>query len=180
MVHQNALVISDSLRKHLENGGGTKETTRAIRANLGQNFVDYCERREDAWCTDPTTAPAWWSSEEHGAPRNMEELCSGNEDKMIGNFFKNWLWEMQVGPPVICHYGYKFPTFQVSKKDEDGQEIVDFPFFHTAAAARSHVKCFLLKELKMDIGDRRRFPEWGAWWKAYQGEVLKPNGKMQV
>ena len=174
MVHQNALVLSDALRQQLENGGGTKETTRAIRANLGQNFVEYCRRREEAWCIDPTTALAWWSSTESGAPRNMEELCSENGDNILGNFFKNWLWS------VICQCGYTFPTFQVSKKDEDGSEIVDFPFFHTAAAARSHVKCFLLKEHKIDIGNRRRFPEWGAWWKAYQGEVLKPNGKMQV
>ena len=101
MVHQNALVLSDALRQQLENGGGTKETTRAIRANLGQNFVEYCRRREDAWCIDTTTAPAWWSSTENGAPRNMEELCSENGDNILGNFFKNWLWEMQVGQSSV-------------------------------------------------------------------------------
>ena len=66
------------------------------------------------------------------------------------------------------------------RKDESGAEIADFPFFHTASAARSHVKCFLLADYKVDISDKRRFPNWGAWWKAYLGEVLKPNGKMQV
>lgn len=32
----------------------------------------------------------------------------------------------------------------------------------------------------MDLDDKVKFPDWGNWWKAYQGEVLKPRGKMQV
>jgi len=56
----------------------------------------------------------------------------------------------------------------------------DFPFFHTAAGARSHMKCFVLQEYGLDLGDKVLFPKWGSWWKAYQGEVLKPNRKMKV
>jgi hypothetical protein len=116
-----------------------------------------------------------------GERRPQEHGGAGLRER--GQHPRELLQELAVGNAgwsVICQCGYTFPTFQVSKKDEDGSEVVDFPFFHTAAAARSHVKCFLLKEHKIDIGNRRRFPEWGAWWKAYQGEVLKPNGKMQV
>ena len=55
------------------------------------------------------------------------------------------------------------PIHQVLKKDETGAEVADFPFYHTTAAARSHVKCFLLANYKLDISDKRRFPNWGAW-----------------
>ena len=34
--------------------------------------------------------------------------------------------------------------------------------------------------IKVDLDDKIRFPDWANWWKAYQGEVLKPRGKMQV
>ena len=41
MVHQNPLVLDDAQRKVLESGGGTAETTRAVRATVGKNFEDY-------------------------------------------------------------------------------------------------------------------------------------------
>ena len=66
------------------------------------------------------------------------------------------------------------------RKAETGAKISGFHFYHITAAARSHVKCLLFSDYKLDIGDKRRFPNWGAWWKAYLGEVLKPNGKFYI
>lgn len=73
---------------------------------------------------------------------------------------------------------------------------------NTADCNRSHLKNYLLHtykvlsksskyvlgqaldlydvHIKVDLDDKIRFPQWGSWWKAYQGEVLKPQGKMQV
>ena len=98
MVHQNALVISEETRQDLEDGGGTKSKTRAVRATFGLNFVAYCESREEAWCTAPLPSPAWWVQKEGelGGPRTMAELCHEVNSELLGRYLKNWLWEMQV------------------------------------------------------------------------------------
>ena len=62
------------------------------------------------------------------------------------------------------------------RKNEAGEDVADFPFFQTAAAARSYVKCFMLQKFNIDLGDKKCFPSWSAWWKSY----LKPHGKMKV
>ena len=100
MVHQNSLVISEETRQDLEDGGGTKSKTRAVRAIFGLNFVAYCDGREEAWCTAPLSSPVWWMQKEGelGGPRTMAELCLELNSELLGRYFKNWLWEMQV-----CH-----------------------------------------------------------------------------
>ena len=65
-------------------------------------------------------------------------------------------------------------------KNENGYEVDDYPSYNTAAAARSHVKNYMLHKYKVDFNDKLKFPQWDVCWKAYQGEVLKPNGKMEV
>ena len=42
----------------------------------------------------PYSAPEWWDGNERGDPRFMEELVM--DSRILGNYFKNWLWEMQV------------------------------------------------------------------------------------
>ena len=69
---------------------------------------------------------------------------------------------------------------QVTGKNEKGEEVSGYPFYNTAAAARSHVKAYMLHKYKVDFNDKLKFPQWEVCWKAYQGEVLKPNGKMEV
>jgi len=69
---------------------------------------------------------------------------------------------------------------QVASKDKDDKETTDFPYFNTAQAARSHMKCYVLEAYQVDLGDKILFPKWKQWWVAYQGEVLKPKGKMKV
>ena len=98
MVHQNALVISEEIRQDLEDGGGTKSKTRAVRATFGLNFVAYCESREEAWCMAPLASPDWWLLKKGllGGPRTMAELCHEANCELLGRYFKNWLWEMQV------------------------------------------------------------------------------------
>lgn len=83
----------------------------------------------------------------------------------------------------------------MTKKSKGGEESTDFPSVNTADCNRSHLKNYLLhtykvfliikrlclaNKIKVDLDDKLRFPDWGIWWKAYQGEVLKPRGKMQV
>ena len=65
-------------------------------------------------------------------------------------------------------------------KGPGGKIVPDYPSYNTAAGARSHMKCFLLSEFKIDLDDKMLFPKWNSWWKSYLGEVLKPNKKMKV
>ena len=55
-----------------------------------------------------------------------------------------------------------------------------YPMYHTAAGLRSHLKNFVMETYKLNLADPIVFPKWNDWWKAYKGEVLKPNGKMKV
>ena len=47
MVHQNPLVLDEEQRRVLENGGGTSETTNALRMVIGKNFEEYCVYHEE-------------------------------------------------------------------------------------------------------------------------------------
>ena len=69
---------------------------------------------------------------------------------------------------------------QVASKDKDGKVTTNFLYFNTAQAARSHMKCYVLEAYQVDIGDKIIFPMWKQWSVAYQGEVLKPKGKIKV
>ena len=95
MVHQSAFALSAEQRKCLEEGGGTRETTRVLRETYGGNFEQYMLSREEEWCRQPHSAPEWWSRNDRGEPRFMLELVA--DSRLLGIYFKNWLWEMQVG-----------------------------------------------------------------------------------
>ena len=58
------------------------------------NFEQYILSRDEEWCKLPYSAPEWWVWNERGEPRFMEELVM--DSRLLGNYFKNWLWEMQV------------------------------------------------------------------------------------
>ena len=96
MVHQSSLVISKDTRHDLEDGGGTKSKTRALRASWVLNFVTYYRgAREDAWCADPPSSPMFLKE---GAPDHDQALP---QDQQLGHYFKNWFWEMQVFSHVL-------------------------------------------------------------------------------
>ena len=42
-------------------------------------------------------------------------------------------------------------------KNEQGYEVADYPFYNTAAAARSHVKNYMLHKYKVDFMDKVKF-----------------------
>ena len=81
---------------------------------------------------------------------------------------------------MLNYYAIELLHFQVSRKNSEGVLVDDYPMFHTAAALRSHMKNYLLETFKVNLADPITFPKWNDWWKAYKGEVLKPNGKMKV
>ena len=81
---------------------------------------------------------------------------------------------------MLNYYAIELLHFQVSRKNSEGVPVNDYPMFHTAAALRSHMKNYLLETFKVNLADPITFPKWNDWWKAYKGEVLKPNGKMKV
>ena len=81
---------------------------------------------------------------------------------------------------VLEYCGIEVLYSQVSHKNSEGVLVNDYPMFHTAAALRSHLKNFVLETFKINLADPITFPKWNDWWKAYKGEVLKPNGKMKV
>ena len=95
MVHQSAFALSAEQRKCLEEGGGTKEATKVLRGTYGGNFEQYILSREEGWCRQPQIAPEWWSGNDRGEPRFMLEVNA--DSRLLGIYFKNWLWEMQVG-----------------------------------------------------------------------------------
>ena len=98
MVHQNPFVLTEEKRKVLETGGGTKEATKAIRKGFGNNFVAYCETREEAFLTNPENAPEWWGAPEGEGrePKSMAGVAIEQNAQLLGTYFKNWLWEKQV------------------------------------------------------------------------------------
>ena len=85
MVHHSSLVLNEEQRKVLESGGGTAETTRAVRATIGKNFEEYCDAREEEWCKSPENAPDWWSNAD-GNPRKVNELVSDQNVISVANF----------------------------------------------------------------------------------------------
>ena len=54
-------------------------------------FVEFCVNFEQYILR---SAPEWWDGNERGEPRFMEELVM--DSRLLVNYFKNWLWEMQV------------------------------------------------------------------------------------
>ena len=99
MVHQNPLVLDKEKRDQLENGGGSKAVTRAIRESIGNNFVVYCENAEKVYARDLHTAPSWWTpgkEEDKVVVRTMDQVASVNNSVILGYYAKNWIWEMQV------------------------------------------------------------------------------------
>ena len=95
MVHQNPLVLDEEQRRVLENGGGTSETTNALRLVIGKNFEEYCVYHEEEWCKKPLEAPDWWTNAA-GKPRKVEELLLDECLPVFSGYLKNWLWTMQV------------------------------------------------------------------------------------
>ena len=53
-------------------------------------------------------------------------------------------------------------------KFEQGYEVADYPFYNTAAAARSHVKNYMLHKYKVDFMDKVKFPSG-----RFAGELIK-------
>ena len=96
MVHQDPLVLSAATRTDLENGGGTKDATKATREAIGLNFKVFCERSEYAYAADPASAPDWWTASATGEQRGMKEIAVRENSGILGNYAKTWIWEMQV------------------------------------------------------------------------------------
>ena len=112
-----------------------------------------------------------------GEPRLMLELVA--DSRLLGIYFKNWLLEMQVGVIFVNKAEFLW-RWRAGMRKGKRSVTTDYPFYNTAAAARSHVKTYMLHKYKVDFNDKLRFPQWEVCWKAYQGEVLTPNGKMEV
>ena len=89
------LVLDEEQRRVLENGGGTSETTNALRMVIGKNFEEYCVYHEEEWCKKPLEAPDWWTNAA-GKPRKVEELLLDECLPVFSGYLKNWLWTMQV------------------------------------------------------------------------------------
>ena len=72
---------------------------RLLRETNDTHFKQYILSREEEWCRQPQSAPEWWSGNERGEPRFMLELVV--DSRLLGIYFKNWLWEMQVGVTFV-------------------------------------------------------------------------------
>lgn len=164
MVKHKRLLLSEEKKAEMERGGGTRESTKAIRKAVGAQFMEFVEEREAGWCADPSQAANWWTPPGGlGEPRKVLELATLDTACLISHFARDFLWEA-----VVTH------------KNSDGEEEESYPKYNTAASLRSHVKNFIIEEFKLNLSDPLVCPKWNEWWKAYRGEVLKPNGKMTV
>ena len=164
MVKHQRLLLSEEKKAEMERGGGTKESTRAIRKAVGADFVEYLEQREAGWCGDTSEAASWWRPPGGlGAPRKVEEIASMDDAWLISHFARDFLWEA-----VVTH------------KNSDGEEVESYPMYNTAASLRSHLKNFIIESFKLNLSDPVVCHKWNEWWKVYRGDVLKPNGKMTV
>ena len=75
MVNHGRFVLTEEKKTEMEEGGGTKESTKVIRKAIGANFVQYVADREAMWCGDSSQAPNWWTPPEGlGAPRREDEV----------------------------------------------------------------------------------------------------------
>ena len=97
MVNHGRFVLTKEKKTEMEEGGGTKESTKVIRMNIGANFVQYVADREAMWCGDSSQAPNWWTPPEGlGAPRAVEEIATLDNYCLVGYYARDWLWEAQV------------------------------------------------------------------------------------
>ena len=156
MVHQNPLVLDEEQRRVLENGGGTSETTNALRMVIGKNFEEYCVYHEEEWCKKPLEAPDWWTNAA-GKPRKVEELLLDECLPVFSGYLKNWLWTMQVlswfselfDVVTVTLWWVIICILKVTKKSKGGEERSDFPSVNTAESNRSHLKNYLLNTYKV-------------------------------
>ena len=97
MVNHSRFVLTEEKKTEMEEGGGTKESTKLIRKSIGANFVQYVEDREAMWCGDSSEAPSWWTPPVGlGAPRPVEVIATLDNSRLVGYYARDWLWEAQV------------------------------------------------------------------------------------
>ena len=101
-----------------------------------------------------------------GEPRLMLELVA--DSRLLGIYFKNWLLEMQVGVIFVNKAEFLW-RWRAGMRKWKRSVTTDYPFYNTAAAARSHVKTYMLHKYKVDFNDKLRFPQWEVCWKASGG-----------
>ena len=64
---------------------------------------------------------------------------------------------------------------QIAKKDKGkAKDVIDFPSYNYAMAARSHVKIFIIESHGLDISSPLTCPDWPKWWISYQASTLVP------
>ena len=61
MVGHCRFLLTEEKKAEMEEGGGTKESTKVMRKTIGANFQQYVEEREAWWCGDPREAASWWT-----------------------------------------------------------------------------------------------------------------------
>ena len=97
MVGHFRLVLTEEKKAAMEEGGGTKESTKTMRKSIGSNFQQYVEERESWWCGDSGEAASWWTPPGGlGAPRRVEEIATLENAWLVGHYARDWLWEAQV------------------------------------------------------------------------------------
>ncbi len=58
---------------------------------------------------------------------------------------------------------------QIAKKHKGkAKDVIDFPSYNYAQAARSHVKMFIIDTHGIDISSPLICPDWAKWWMSYQ------------
>lgn len=75
--------------------------------------------------------------------------------RFISNCFPRWLWSLQIA----------------KKNKGKAKDVIDFPSYNYAQAARSHVKMFIIKSHGLDISSPLICPDWAKWWISYQAST---------
>ena len=97
MVGHCRFLLTEEKKAEMEEGGGTKESTKVMRKTIGANFQQYVEEREAWWCGDPREAASWWTPPGGlGEPRRVEEIATMDNAWLVGHYARDFLWEAQV------------------------------------------------------------------------------------
>ena len=83
--------LDPEVRAALENNGGTKEATKALKESIGKNFAAFVESSEADYFQAPLKAPQWWWKPVHSGvslPRKINDFGLAEESGILGEYWR--------------------------------------------------------------------------------------------
>ena len=100
--------MDPAVRSALEQNGGTKETTKALKEGIGSSFSSFVENSEIEHVESPQSAPSWWIGA--SSPRKIGDLNRPDLCRMLGEYWRDRIY---LGLEGCERRGRKLPYFQL-------------------------------------------------------------------